>query len=142
MKYRRQWLRMHNRRFTRLTNASSKKWVNHTHAIALHYFYYDFCRKHKTFGMTPAQAARVCEQAWTIRDLVELLEDEEQKIANGERINRAERSWIWRRVWAGVKSCAYDRKGKRTDGESEQVHAGALSHRCGDPVYLWDSGGH
>lgn len=85
-------LRMHNRRFTRLTNAFSKKWTNHAHAIALHYFYYNFCRKHTTLGMTPAQAAGLTQKAWTVADLVGLLEEEEQKIANGGRINRSDRS--------------------------------------------------
>ncbi len=85
-------LRMENRRFTRLTISFSKRWINHEHAIALHYFHYNFCRNHKTLGTTPAVAAGIAEKAWTIADLVELLEDEERKLAKGGRINRQDRS--------------------------------------------------
>lgn len=85
-------VRMQNRRFTRLTNAFSKKWVNHEHAIALHYFYYNFCRKHSTLKTTPAIAAGVTEKQWTVADLVELLEREEKCRANGGRINREDRA--------------------------------------------------
>lgn len=85
-------LRMQNRRFTRLTNAFSKKWTNHAHAIALHYFFYNFCRKHKTLGTTPAVAAGVADREWTVADLVKLLEAEELKLENGGRINRQDRS--------------------------------------------------
>ncbi|MEE9297283.1 MAG: IS1 family transposase [Phycisphaerae bacterium] len=85
-------LRMGNRRHTRLTNAFSKKLANHAHAIALHYFHYNFIRKHLTLGTTPAVAAGVADHEWTIADLVRLLEDEERKVANGGRINRADRS--------------------------------------------------
>lgn len=85
-------LRMHNRRFTRLTNAISKKIENHEHAIALHYFYYNFCRKHISLkGETPAMAAALTNRVWTIDDLVRMLETEERKTANGGRINREDR---------------------------------------------------
>ncbi len=85
-------LRMQNRRFTRLTNAFSKKLANHEHALALHYFHYNFCRKHQSLGMTPAQAAAITDKCWTIDDLVAMLENEEKKVANGGRINREDRS--------------------------------------------------
>lgn len=85
-------LRMSQRRFTRLTNAFSKRIVNHEHAIALHYFHYNFCRKHKTLGTTPAVAAGIADRQWSVADLVRLLEDEERKVANGGRINRVDRS--------------------------------------------------
>jgi hypothetical protein len=83
---------MQSRRFTRLTNAFSKKWTNHEHAIALHYFYYNFCRKHKTLGTTPAIVAGIADKVWTIEDLVDLLIDEENKLAKGGRINKQDRS--------------------------------------------------
>jgi len=50
-------MRMHMRRFTRLTNAFSKKLENHYHAIALHFVYYNFCKIHKSLSVTPAMQA-------------------------------------------------------------------------------------
>ncbi len=86
-------MRMGNRRFTRLTNGFSKKWINHVHAIALHMFYYNFCRKHKTLKRrTPAMAAGLMDRVWAVEDLVKLLEDEERKLMKGGRINREDRS--------------------------------------------------
>jgi IS1 family transposase len=73
-------LRMGSRRFTRLTNAFSKKVENHAHAIALHYFYYNFCRKHQTIKTTPAVAMGVADRALTILDLVGMIEKEESRI--------------------------------------------------------------
>src|SRR5580700_8671675 len=55
-------MRMQMRRFTRLTNAFSKKIENHGHAIALHYMYYNFCRIHQTLRVTPAMAAGVTDR--------------------------------------------------------------------------------
>jgi hypothetical protein len=46
------------RRFTRLTNAFSKKFENHCHALALYFFWYNFCRVHKTLGVTPGDGFR------------------------------------------------------------------------------------
>lgn len=66
-------MRMSMRRFTRLTNGFSKKMENHEAAIALHFMYYNFCRKHQTTKTTPAVAAGVCQEPWTIEDLVSLI---------------------------------------------------------------------
>lgn len=85
-------LRMRNRRFTRLTNAFSKRICNHRHALALHYFHYNFIRRHKTLGTTPAVKAGVTDQEWTVDELIELLENEERLLANGGRINKNDRS--------------------------------------------------
>ncbi len=85
-------LRMSQKRFTRLTNAFSKKRANHEHAVALHYFHYNFIRRHKTLGTIPAVKAGVTDREWKIDDLVAMLEDEERRLANGGRINRADRS--------------------------------------------------
>ena len=65
-------MRMCMRRFTRLTNAFSKKVENHTHAIALHFMYYNFCRIHKTLRVTPAMEAKVADRLWDIEDMVKL----------------------------------------------------------------------
>jgi len=85
-------LRMGQRRFTRLTNAFSKRLVNHEHAIALHYFHYNFIRRHKTIGTTPAVKAGIADREWTMDDLAAMLEAEERKLAKGGRINRADRT--------------------------------------------------
>ena len=62
-------LRMSNRRFTRLTNAFSKKIDNHCHAVALHYMYYNFCRVHQTLRVTPAMQAGISDHVWRIEEL-------------------------------------------------------------------------
>ncbi len=65
-------MRMHMRRFTRLTNAFSKKVENHCHAIALHFTYYNFCRIHKTLRVTPAMEAGLTNDIMEIEDIVKL----------------------------------------------------------------------
>ena len=75
-------MRMSMRRFTRLTNAFSKKVENLGHAVALHFVYYNFCRKHMTLGMTPAMAAGLTDHAWSIEELVGLLEAREQVLTD------------------------------------------------------------
>ncbi|WP_070156351.1 IS1 family transposase [Sphingobium phenoxybenzoativorans] len=72
-------MRMHMRRFTRLTNAFSKKVENHAHAVALHMMYYNFVRIHKTLRVTPAMAAGVSDRLWEIADIAKLVEDAEMK---------------------------------------------------------------
>jgi IS1 family transposase len=66
-------MRMSIRRFTRLTNAFSKKIENHAHSVALHYMHYNFVRIHKTLRVTPAMAAGVTDKLWNISDIVDLL---------------------------------------------------------------------
>lgn len=65
------------RRFTRLTNAFSKKIENHAHAVALHMMYYNFVRIHKALRLTPAMAAGMTERLWEIADIAKLVEDAE-----------------------------------------------------------------
>ncbi len=65
-------VRMRMRRFTRLTNAFSKKIDNLEAAVALHYFHYNFICKHQTLKTTPAQAAGIADHQWTFEELVEL----------------------------------------------------------------------
>jgi IS1 family transposase len=72
-------MRMHMRRFTRLTNAFSKKVENHAHAVALHMMYYNFVRIHKTLRVTPAMEAGVTNRLWDIADIAMLVEKAEAK---------------------------------------------------------------
>ena len=65
-------MRMSMRRFTRLTNAFSKKVENLRAAVSLHFAWYNFVRRHKTLGMTPAMAAGVSDIQWTVYDLIEV----------------------------------------------------------------------
>ena len=67
-------MRMSMRRFTRLTNAFSKKVEMHAHSVALHFIYYNFVKIHQSLRMTPAMAAGVTDRLWEIDDLVGLLE--------------------------------------------------------------------
>jgi len=64
-------VRMQMRRFTRLTNAFSKKLENLKAAVALHFAHYNFVRIHSTLRMTPAMAAAVTKELWSVRDLIE-----------------------------------------------------------------------
>ncbi len=66
-------MRMSIRRFTRLTNAFSKKLENHVAALGLYFAYYNFCRIHQTLRCTPAMAAGVTHRLWSVADLVALL---------------------------------------------------------------------
>jgi IS1 family transposase len=66
-------MRMHMRRFTRLTNAFSKKVDNHRHSVALHYMYYNFCRVHQTLRVTPAMEAGLSDHVWSLEELCALL---------------------------------------------------------------------
>lgn len=79
-------VRMGSRRFTRLTNGFSKKLANHEYAIALHYFHYNFIRKHMTLKTTPAVAAGISSCPMTMLELVGMLEAEE-RIEGGRLTN-------------------------------------------------------
>ncbi|MGA0601045.1 IS1 family transposase [Caulobacter sp. KR2-114] len=67
-------IRMQNRRFTRLTNAFSKKLDNHIHALALYFAFYNFMRVHKTLRISPAMAAGVSSTLWTMEDIAVRIE--------------------------------------------------------------------
>lgn len=67
-------MRMHMRRFARLTNAFSKKVENHAYAVALHMMFYNFVRRHSTLRMTPAMAAGIAKSFWDVSDIVALVE--------------------------------------------------------------------
>jgi hypothetical protein len=66
-------MRMSMRRFTRLTNAFSKKLENLEHAVALHYMHYNFCRIHQTLRVTPAMEAGVADHVWELSEVVSLV---------------------------------------------------------------------
>lgn len=67
-------IRMMNRRFTRLTNAHSKKLANHEHAFALFAMHYNFVRVHKTLRVTPAMEANVTDHIWTYERIIEMVD--------------------------------------------------------------------
>ena len=66
-------MRMNMRRFTRLTNAFSKKVENHAHMVALHFMHYNYCRVHMTLRVTPAMQAGLADHVWEIEELVALI---------------------------------------------------------------------
>ena len=72
-------MRMHMRRFTRLTNAFSKKLENHIAAVSLHFMYYNFVRIHQTLRVTPAMAAGITDRVWDVADIVKLLDEKPER---------------------------------------------------------------
>ena len=76
-------VRMENRRFTRLTNAFSKKLANLKASVALHYAHYNFARMHRTLRMTPSMAANVSDHIWSVEELVgiALAEESEDRLS-------------------------------------------------------------
>ncbi|MGA3165046.1 MAG: IS1 family transposase [Terriglobia bacterium] len=66
-------MRMGMRRFTRLTNAFSKKVENHAYQVALHFMHYNFCRIHKTLRVTPAMEAGVTNHVWTVEEMLQAI---------------------------------------------------------------------
>lgn len=66
-------MRMSIRRFTRLTNAFSKKVENHAAAVAIWFMYYNFCRVHQTLRVTPAMEAGIADRVWRVEELCGLL---------------------------------------------------------------------
>jgi hypothetical protein len=74
-------MRMQMRRFTRLTNAFSKKAENHAHAVSLYFMFYNFCRPHTTLTkskkgvhQTPAMAAGVTDHVWKVEEILERMD--------------------------------------------------------------------
>lgn len=72
-------MRMSMRRFTRLTNAFSKRVQNHCHALALYFVWYNFVRIHKSLRVTPAMAAGITRQLWEMKDIVALIDERAPK---------------------------------------------------------------
>lgn len=67
-------MRMQMRRYTRLTNAFSKKLENQAHAVALHFMHYNFCRIHQSLRVTPAMQAGVADHVWSLEEIIGLLD--------------------------------------------------------------------
>jgi IS1 family transposase len=74
-------MRMHMRRFTRLTNGFSKKIEMHEHTVALHFAYYNFCKIHQSLRVTPAMESGLSAHAWGLEDLVALLDSNTDQAA-------------------------------------------------------------
>ncbi len=72
-------MRMQMRRFTRLTNAFSKKVENHIASIAIHYMHYNFCRVHQTLRVTPAMEAGITDHVWTIAEMLSILDSKQSE---------------------------------------------------------------
>lgn len=72
-------MRMGIRRFTRLTNAFSKKLENHCHALALYFMFYNFARIHETLKVSPAMAAGVTDKLWNMEDIVALIDARDER---------------------------------------------------------------
>ena len=88
------------RRFTRLTNAFSKKLANHGHMIALYTVWYNFVKMHKTLKMTPALAAGVSTTLWSMDDLVALV-DEHDAAKPRRKPGRKERGSLTKSISVG-----------------------------------------
>ena len=72
-------------RFTRLTNAFSKKIENHAAAVALWFAYYNFCRVHSSLRVTPAMETDVCDYVWSIKELCELLPESHKIVVETDK---------------------------------------------------------
>jgi len=72
-------IRMGLRRFTRLTNAFSKKIENHVHGLAIYFMHYNFVRIHQTLRVTPAMAAGVSQTLWSMEDVVRMVDEWEAR---------------------------------------------------------------
>jgi len=83
-------MRMQMRRFTRLTNAFSKKFENHCHALALYFVFYNFCRVHKTLGATPAMASGLMDRIMKMTEIVALIDAREVPAIRGPYKKRNE----------------------------------------------------
>ena len=86
-------MRMQMRRFTRLTNAFSKKFENHMHMVALYTVWYNFIRIHKTLRVTPAMEAGLSETVWDMDDLVRIMDERVSMPRLGQHRN-FDPSWL------------------------------------------------
>jgi IS1 family transposase len=79
-------MRMGMRRFTRLTNAFSKKLENHCHALALYFVHYNWMRIHTTLRVTPAMEAGLATRLWSWEDIIERMDKAEADAVQGKRV--------------------------------------------------------
>lgn len=106
-------MRMQMRRFTRLTNAFSKKLENHACAVSLHSMFYNFVRIHQTLKVTPAMAAGVTDRLWDVSDIVRVLEDWEAQNRKPETIFAVRKVLIGEGYYVQVMF---------PNGETDQIH--------------------
>ena len=106
-------MRMHMRRFTRLTNAFSKKVENHAYAVALHAMYYNFVRIHQTLKVSPAMAAGVTTRLWKMSDVAAMLEEWETENARVKPIFEVREAAIGGDAYVQVTM---------PDGTSDQIY--------------------
>lgn len=82
-------MRMGMRRFTRLTNAFSKKVENHAHAISIYFMHYNFVKLHAAHRLSPAMAAKVTDKLWSLEDIVRVVDEWEIERASGQPLPQA-----------------------------------------------------
>ena len=82
-------MRMHMRRFTRLTNAFSKKFENHVHMVALYTVWYNWVRIHKTLRVTPAMAAGLTDKLMSMEDVVALIDARRAEAGSAQGLQRS-----------------------------------------------------
>ncbi len=103
-------MRMSMRRFTRLTNAFSKKVENHCHALALYFVFYNFVRRHQTLRVSPAMAAGISDRLWSMEDIVALIDATET-----EPKKRGPYTPRQPKIGRGDSKMSYYRKGRSAD---------------------------
>ena len=81
-------MRMHMRRFTRLTNGFSKKVENHMHMVALYTMFYNFCRIHKTLRVTPAMESGLTDRVWDMEDILAIMDERAPKPGRPKTYNK------------------------------------------------------
>jgi IS1 family transposase len=116
-------MRMHIRRFTRLTNAFSKKIENHACAVALHSMYYNFVRMHQTLKVSPAMAAGVTDRLWEMIDVVDMLDAFEAKRKRAAKPIFEAVQWAIGGGWY-VRATLTDGTVKRIEGFPSEGEAG------------------
>jgi IS1 family transposase len=116
-------MRMHMRRFTRLTNGFSKKIENHACAVALHSMYYNFVRLHQTLKVSPAMAAGVTNRLWEMVDVIDMLDAFEAKRKRADKPVFEAIQWAIGGGWY-VRATLTDGTTDRIEGFASEGEAG------------------